>query len=152
MSADAIDESNDQHRLYTADTPPEVDLLIRTGGEQRISNFLLWQAAYAELYFTDQLWPDFDPAAFDAALTEYARRTRRFGAKVAHAAALISRRQVPIAAVGVPARAAMAGPRLPVTRGGRYCWSPRAEAVAKSAAQAAVLGQSRERRLVSACR
>ena len=56
-----------------------LDLLIRTGGEQRISNFLIWQAAYAELYFTDLLWPDFEPATFDAALTEYARRTRRFG-------------------------------------------------------------------------
>ena len=53
--------------------------LDRTGGEQRISNFLHWQAAYAELYFTDLLWPDFDPDALDAALSEYARRTRRFG-------------------------------------------------------------------------
>jgi undecaprenyl diphosphate synthase len=65
-------------RLYTADVP-ELDLLIRTGGEQRISNFLIWQAAYAELYFCDVLWPDFDPSVFDAALTEFARRTRRFG-------------------------------------------------------------------------
>lgn len=65
-------------RLYTADTPP-LDLLIRTGGEQRISNFLIWQAAYAELYFTDLLWPDFEPATLDLALTEFARRTRRFG-------------------------------------------------------------------------
>lgn len=65
-------------RLYTADVPP-LDLLIRTGGEQRISNFLIWQAAYAELYFTDLLWPDFEPATLDAAITEFARRTRRFG-------------------------------------------------------------------------
>ncbi|MBA2673662.1 polyprenyl diphosphate synthase [Ramlibacter sp.] len=55
------------------------DLLIRTGGEQRISNFLLWQAAYSELYFSDKLWPDFDPAALDAAIADYGRRERRFG-------------------------------------------------------------------------
>ncbi len=58
---------------------PDPDLLIRTGGEQRISNFLLWQLAYAELYFCDTLWPDFDQAAFDAALAWYAGRERRFG-------------------------------------------------------------------------
>jgi undecaprenyl diphosphate synthase len=58
---------------------PEPDLLIRTGGEQRISNFLLWQCAYSELYFTHTLWPDFDSAAFDAALAWYATRERRFG-------------------------------------------------------------------------
>jgi undecaprenyl diphosphate synthase len=55
------------------------DLLIRTGGEQRISNFLLWQAAYSELYFSDKLWPDFDAAAIDAAIADYGRRERRFG-------------------------------------------------------------------------
>ena len=55
------------------------DLLIRTGDEQRISNFLLWQAAYSELYFSDKLWPDFDEAALDAAISEYTRRERRFG-------------------------------------------------------------------------
>ena len=58
---------------------PEPDLFIRTGGEQRISNFLLWQLAYSELYFTDTLWPDFDAAALDAAIESYARRERRFG-------------------------------------------------------------------------
>jgi undecaprenyl diphosphate synthase len=58
---------------------PDPDLLIRTGGEQRISNFLLWQAAYSELYFSDRLWPDFDAAALDAAIAEYGRRERRFG-------------------------------------------------------------------------
>jgi undecaprenyl diphosphate synthase len=58
---------------------PEPDLFIRTGGEQRISNFLLWQLAYAELYFTDTLWPDFDAAALDAAIASYASRERRFG-------------------------------------------------------------------------
>ena len=58
---------------------PEPDLFIRTGGEQRISNFLLWQLAYTELYFTDLLWPDFDGAALDEAITSYRRRERRFG-------------------------------------------------------------------------
>jgi undecaprenyl diphosphate synthase len=58
---------------------PDVDLLIRTGGEQRISNFLLWQAAYAELYFTDALWPEFDEVEFNKALDWYAARDRRFG-------------------------------------------------------------------------
>ena len=58
---------------------PDPDLLIRTGGEQRISNFLLWQCAYSELYFTDCLWPDFDDAALDEALAAFARRERRFG-------------------------------------------------------------------------
>ena len=59
---------------------PDPDLFIRTGGELRISNFLLWQVAYSELVFTDCLWPDFDVAALDAALADYARRDRRFGA------------------------------------------------------------------------
>lgn len=58
---------------------PEPDLFIRTGGEQRISNFLIWQLAYSELYFTDTLWPDFDRQAFDDALTSFAGRQRRFG-------------------------------------------------------------------------
>jgi len=58
---------------------PEPDLFIRTGGEQRISNFLLWQLAYTELYFTDKLWPDFDGDAFKLALQSYQRRERRFG-------------------------------------------------------------------------
>ena len=58
---------------------PDPDLLIRTGGEQRISNFLLWQAAYSELYFSDRLWPEFDAAALDAAIADYAGRERRFG-------------------------------------------------------------------------
>jgi len=58
---------------------PDPDLVIRTGGEMRISNFLLWQAAYTELYFTDALWPDFDEAALDAAIADYAARERRFG-------------------------------------------------------------------------
>jgi len=58
---------------------PEPDLFIRTGGEQRISNFLLWQLAYTELYFTDTLWPDFDAAALDQAIASYRQRERRFG-------------------------------------------------------------------------
>jgi undecaprenyl diphosphate synthase len=58
---------------------PEPDLFIRTGGEQRISNFLLWQLAYTELYFTETLWPDFDAAALDEAIASYRRRERRFG-------------------------------------------------------------------------
>ena len=58
---------------------PEPDLFIRTGGEKRISNFLLWQLAYTELYFTDTLWPDFDKEAFDAAIQSYQQRERRFG-------------------------------------------------------------------------
>jgi undecaprenyl diphosphate synthase len=58
---------------------PDPDLLIRTGGEQRISNFLLWQGAYSELYFTEKLWPEFDAAAIDAAIDDYSGRERRFG-------------------------------------------------------------------------
>ena len=58
---------------------PEPDLFIRTGGEQRISNFLLWQLAYAEFYFTDMLWPDFDAAALETAIASYQQRERRFG-------------------------------------------------------------------------
>lgn len=58
---------------------PDPDLVVRTGGEMRISNFLLWQAAYSELYFTEKLWPEFDAAALDAAIADYARRERRFG-------------------------------------------------------------------------
>ncbi len=64
--------------LYAPDVP-DVDLMIRTSGEMRVSNFLLWQSAYAELYFTDTLWPDFDRHALFAALRDYAARDRRFG-------------------------------------------------------------------------
>jgi undecaprenyl diphosphate synthase len=69
---------------------PEPDLLIRTGGEQRISNFLLWQLAYTELYFTDLLWPDFDSKALDAALAWFQSRERRFGRTSAQVAAAAS--------------------------------------------------------------
>lgn len=65
-------------RLVTAGAP-EPDLFIRTGGEHRISNFLIWQLAYTELYFTNVLWPDFDQAALDSALASFARRQRRYG-------------------------------------------------------------------------
>ena len=74
----AIDPAAIGGGLALADLP-EPDLFIRTGGEQRISNFLLWQLAYTELYFTDTLWPDFDEAAFAEALDSFARRQRRFG-------------------------------------------------------------------------
>ena len=74
----AIDE-----RVFAANLSlaglPEPDLLIRTGGEQRISNFLIWDLAYTELFFSEALWPDFDPAALDAALDWFATRERRFG-------------------------------------------------------------------------
>jgi len=66
---------------------PDPDLVIRTGGELRISNFLLWQAAYSELYFTDKLWPEFDAAALDAAVADYGKRERRFGKTSAQVAA-----------------------------------------------------------------
>ncbi len=72
-----VDEKTVERHLYS-DLPP-VDLMIRTSGEQRLSNFLLWQCAYAEFYFTPTLFPDFDKAAFDEALAEYARRDRRMG-------------------------------------------------------------------------
>jgi undecaprenyl diphosphate synthase len=78
LDPDAIDEHAVASRLSFPDLP-EPDLFIRTGGEQRLSNFVLWQSAYAELYFTDILWPDFDAAAYGRALDDYARRQRRFG-------------------------------------------------------------------------
>lgn len=77
---DEIDEAAVAARLQTHDLP-DLDLLIRTSGEVRLSNFLLWQAAYAELLFLDTLWPDFDEAAFADALETYAGRQRRFGGR-----------------------------------------------------------------------
>ena len=74
-----INEDTFATYLETADIP-EPDLLIRTSGEQRISNFLLWQCAYTEFVFTDTLWPDFDARAFDAAIADFRSRERRFGA------------------------------------------------------------------------
>ncbi len=73
-----ITEETISRFLYTHDIP-DPDLIIRTSGEERLSNFLLYQAAYSEFYFTDCLWPDFDEKEFDKALEEYARRNRRFG-------------------------------------------------------------------------
>ena len=82
LSPDAIDEDALSARLYTADIP-DPDLIIRTSGEKRISNFLLWQAAYAELVFVDTLWPDFTKRDLEAAIEEFHRRERRFGATTA---------------------------------------------------------------------
>ena len=81
-----VDEQQLAPYLSTADLP-ELDLFIRTGGEQRVSNFLLWQLAYAELFFTDTLWPDFDRQALETAIQTFAQRERRFGmtsAQVTH--------------------------------------------------------------------
>jgi undecaprenyl diphosphate synthase len=78
IAPESIDEATISNALYTAGLP-DPDLVIRTGGEQRLSNFLIWQTAYAELYTTEVLWPDFGPDDLDAALQEFARRTRRFG-------------------------------------------------------------------------
>ena len=79
LPPEQLDETQFSRYLYTADCP-DPDLIIRTGGEQRISNFLLWQAAYSEYYHTPVLWPDLDEAELDAALDAYRRRQRRFGA------------------------------------------------------------------------
>jgi undecaprenyl diphosphate synthase len=78
ISIDSIDDSIINEHLYTQNLP-EVDLLIRTSGEHRISNFLLWQIAYAELYFTDVLWPDFKEQNLYEAIISYQKRERRFG-------------------------------------------------------------------------
>ncbi len=78
ISVDAIDDSIINEHLYTQNLP-DVDLLIRTSGEHRISNFLLWQIAYAELYFTDVLWPDFKEQDLYEAISSYQKRERRFG-------------------------------------------------------------------------
>ena len=78
IAAEAIDEATFGQELSLADAP-DPDLFIRTGGEQRVSNFLLWNLAYTELWFTETLWPEFEPSAFEAALASYATRQRRFG-------------------------------------------------------------------------
>ena len=78
ISPENVDETIINEHLYTRNLPP-VDLLIRTSGEQRISNFLLWQIAYAELYFSEVLWPDFNKEHFEEAITSYQKRERRFG-------------------------------------------------------------------------
>lgn len=78
LTPEEVDEALIEEHLYTAGLPAP-DLLIRTGGEMRVSNFLLWQISYAELYVTDTLWPDFGLEEFGEALREFARRRRRFG-------------------------------------------------------------------------
>ena len=78
LSIDEIDEEALSQHICLHDLPP-VDLVIRTGGEHRISNFLLWQTAYAEFYFTEVLWPDFDELVFEGAMNAFAQRERRFG-------------------------------------------------------------------------
>jgi undecaprenyl diphosphate synthase len=78
LRADAIDETKLGEQLALAGLP-DPDLLIRTGGEQRISNFLLWNLAYTELYFCDALWPDFNERELEAAIEHFGRRQRRFG-------------------------------------------------------------------------
>jgi len=78
LAPDQIDEARIDAALDTGGLPP-LDLMIRTSGERRLSNFLLWQVAYSELLFVDTLWPDFDEAAMEAALADYARRERRYG-------------------------------------------------------------------------
>ena len=80
LQLDEVDEEAISQRLATADLP-DPDLCIRTAGETRISNFLLWQFAYAEFWFTEVLWPDFDEAVLDLALADYAVRERRFGVR-----------------------------------------------------------------------
>ena len=78
ISVEELDESLFSSYLYTRGMP-DPDLIIRTSGEMRLSNFLIYQGAYAELYFTETLWPDFDEEAFEKALLDYSRRERRFG-------------------------------------------------------------------------
>lgn len=78
LNAEDISEKTIQEKLYTKDIP-DPDLLVRTGGEQRLSNYLLWQAAYSEIYVTDTYWPDFDKESLAQAIIEYSERTRRFG-------------------------------------------------------------------------
>ena len=78
LRAEAIDEAELGRRMCLCELPP-LDLFIRTGGECRLSNFLLWQAAYAELHFTDTLWPDFDQACLRRAIEDFGRRERRYG-------------------------------------------------------------------------
>jgi undecaprenyl diphosphate synthase len=78
MPIESIDETIINEHLYTQNLP-DVDLLIRTSGEVRISNFLLWQIAYAELYFTEELWPEFNEQSLHRAILSYQKRERRFG-------------------------------------------------------------------------
>ena len=78
IKPDDIIDGTVSDNLYASDIPP-IDLVVRTSGEQRLSGFMLWRAAYAELFFVDKAWPDFDKNDLDAAISEYSRRNRRFG-------------------------------------------------------------------------
>ena len=78
ISPNKIDEKSFEKNLWTEDEPP-LDLIIRTGGEKRISNFLIWQAAYSELYFSNKYWPDFNKKDLEAAFRDYSLRQRRYG-------------------------------------------------------------------------
>jgi undecaprenyl diphosphate synthase len=84
LSPSEIDEARFAGELFCADVP-DPDLVIRTSGEQRLSNFLLWQAAYSELLFVDKLWPDFGKEDLAAAVAEYVQRDRRYGATASSA-------------------------------------------------------------------
>jgi undecaprenyl diphosphate synthase len=92
VAAEAVDEASLEAHLFTRDLP-DPDLIVRTSGEHRTSNFLLWQSAYSELYFTPTLWPDFGPDELFEAVREYGRRERRFGGVPSHdpAAPLVKR-------------------------------------------------------------
>ncbi len=90
LAADAIDEALFARHVALADLPPP-DLMIRTGGDQRVSNFLLWQLAYAELWFTDKLWPELDAATLQDAFDDFAGRQRRFGLTGAQVVATASK-------------------------------------------------------------
>jgi len=78
LAPEDIDEDAVSAELYVSDVP-EPDVVLRTSGEQRFSNFLIWEAAYSELIFIDEYWPDFDEAVFIRVLEDYSRRERRFG-------------------------------------------------------------------------
>lgn len=86
---EALTEGNLDRAMALAHVP-DPDLFIRTGGEQRLSNFLLWQSAYAELFFSDKLWPEFDEAALDAAIAAFQSRERRFGQTSAQVSAVVA--------------------------------------------------------------
>ena len=80
LNPEDVNEEIFESKLFTREIP-DVDLIIRTAGEKRLSNFLLWQSAYAEFYYTDILWPDFSEYEFDKAIEEYSTRNRKFGGK-----------------------------------------------------------------------
>ena len=123
LAAEQIDERRLSSLMALAHAP-DPDLFIRTGGEVRISNFLLWQVAYAELYFTECLWPDFDEAELDAALAAYAGRERRFGDVRSRAGSTPGRwsaRCSRSAATAGAARAVVADPWMHSRSGHSWC-------------------------------